>query len=46
VDRPLALLAGVLGDDDARRRHARAALARAHRMRAPLVVEELQAAYG
>ncbi len=41
VDRPLALLAGVLGDDEARRRHASAALAQAHRMHAPLLAAEL-----
>jgi hypothetical protein len=41
VDRSLAVLAGVLGDDVARRRHAQAALARAGQMRAPLFVDEL-----
>jgi DNA-binding SARP family transcriptional activator/tetratricopeptide (TPR) repeat protein len=43
VDGTLALLAGVFGDDDARRRHVQAALARAQRMHAPLFVSELEA---
>ena len=43
VDRPLAMLAGVLGDDEARRRHARAGAQRAQRMHAPQLVAELSA---
>ncbi len=43
MDRVLALLAGVLGDDEARRRHARAALACAEQLHAPLLVAEARA---
>ena len=43
VERYLALLARAFGDDDARRRHARSALARADRMHAPLLAAELRA---
>jgi hypothetical protein len=43
VDRSLARLAAVLEDGEARRRHARSALACVRRMRAPLLEAELQA---
>jgi DNA-binding SARP family transcriptional activator/tetratricopeptide (TPR) repeat protein len=46
VERYLAFLAATCGDDDGRRRHARAALEMAEQMQAPLLAAELREHHG